>query len=415
MPPLTKMEYRLKRIRLKLNHTPVHPVSFFLAVKINGTTIDSCSGTNFDIAVIVLPVTEGTIAIIIMQGTDQNTITVVKWHKKRFALLNYPLVIEKLQFKLRNNPAEPKENPRREEPFRRLLLFIGKNSFVPFTVVIPEMLPEQLKPMINSADRKFFHSDNETEAAEHAAALIISEAYRAVADHGCFSLVLAGGNSPRLLYEQLARGITTSVLEHYALTVPGGSTDGRESIHLLPRETWLFQGDERCVPFNHPDSNYRMITGTLLKHSGITKDHLLRMVTEHADYELAAREYEAAIRSFFFSDGKLSKQSFPSFDLIILGLGKEGHTASLFAENTDVLHERKRWVVPVNAPQANPPGMRLTLTIPVINHARNVLFYTTGREKYELAGKIFLEEEKGVPASLVNPENGKLFWFAVQP
>jgi 6-phosphogluconolactonase len=283
-------------------------------------------------------------------------------------------------------------------------------------VVIKNMFPEKLKPIMSSADRKFFYSDKEAEIAEHAAALIISEAYRAVADHGRFSLVLAGGNSPRLLYEKLARGITTKVLEHYALPVPpDGSPDGRESIHLLPLETWLFQGDERCVPFNHPDSNYRMITETLLKHSGMTKDHLLRMVTEHADNELAAREYEAAIRSFFFSDGKLPKQSFPIFDLILLGLGEDGHTASLFAGNSDALNERKRWVIPVNAPQAKPPGMRLTLTMPVINHARNVLFYTTGREKHELARKIFLEKEKGVPASQVNPENGKLFWFAVQP
>ena len=104
----------------------------------------------------------------------------------------------------------------------------------------------------------------------------------------------------------------------------------------------------------------------------------------------------------------------PLFDLILLGLGEDGHTASLFSGNAEALHERKRWVVAVNAPQAKPPGMRLTITLPVINHARNVLFFIKGREKGELAKKIFLEKQRDVPASLIKPECGKLFWFAAQ-
>ena len=267
---------------------------------------------------------------------------------------------------------------------------------------------------MNHTEQKFFYSGNEREITEQAAALIISEAYRAVADHGRFSLVLAGGNSPRLLYKKLAEGVTTGLLEHYGLAVPGVSSAGTQTLHPLPQKTWLFLGDERCVPSDHPDSNYRMVNESLLLHSGIARDHFFRMDGENADSELAARAYEAAIRTFFLSGESSQPDDLPLFDLILLGLGEDGHTASLFSGNAEALHERKRWVVAVNAPQAKPPGMRLTITLPVINHARTVLFFIKGREKGELAKKIFLEKQRDVPASLIKPECGKLFWFAAQ-
>jgi 6-phosphogluconolactonase len=274
---------------------------------------------------------------------------------------------------------------------------------------------EKLKQQMDNTERKFLYEGDEREITNHAAALIIAEAYRAVADHGRFSLVLAGGNSPRLLYKKLAQGVTTELFERYGLAVPNSSSASKQSIHPLPPNTWLFQGDERCLPFDHPESNYRMVKETLLLHSGIAREHFFRMAGENSDRELAARAYEAAIRTFFKSEEGLQKDDFPLFDLIVLGLGEDGHTASLFRENAEALQESKRWVVAVNAPRAKPPGMRLTLTIPVINHARNVLFFTKGRKKGELANKIFLDEEKGLPASLVNPENGRLFWFTAQP
>lgn len=263
-----------------------------------------------------------------------------------------------------------------------------------------------------SADRKFFFSDKEGEITEHAAAVIITEAWHAVADHGMFSLVLAGGNSPRILYKKLAQGVSSEIFEHYGLAVPGNNAGSRQGPHFLPPNTWLFQGDERCVPPDHPDSNYQMIKESLLLHSGISEDHLFRMAAEEDDSDRAARVYEEAIRTFFSTEGSLVPAGYPAFDMILLGLGDDGHTASLFADNREALQERKRWVIAVNAPQGKPPGMRLTLTQPVINHARNVLFFTTGHEKCELAENIFLEKERGVPASLVKPKNGKLFWFA---
>jgi 6-phosphogluconolactonase len=268
-----------------------------------------------------------------------------------------------------------------------------------------------LKSHMKTFSPKFIYSGNVTEITLHAAALIIAEAYRAAAHHKRFSLVLAGGNSPKVLYAQLAKGVTTAVLERYALPVPKSRSGNKQTLYPLPNNTWLFMGDERCVPIDHPDSNFRMITESLLPKSGIPEDHLFRMAAEHSEPELAAREYEAAIRDFFFSANPLAPEEFPVFDVIVLGLGDDGHTASLFSENAEALQETKRWVIAVNAPQAKPPGKRLTMTLPLINHARNVLFFTTGNSKSKLAEKIFLEQEKSVPASFIKPENGTVFWF----
>jgi len=260
-----------------------------------------------------------------------------------------------------------------------------------------------------------FYGGVATDVVNHAAALIIAVAYRAVAERGRFSMVLAGGNSPRMLYKRLAQGVSAELLEHYELPLPEGCAANATRRIQLPSETWLFMGDERCVPIGHPDSNERMIRETLLPDSGIDTHHFIRMAGENADTEMAALEYEAAIRRFFMLDERCAIREFPACDMVLLGLGDDGHTASLFADDVAALQEQKRWVVAVNAPNGKPPGKRLTLTLPVINHARNVLFFTTGKAKSELAEKIFLEQEKNVPASLVKPINGKLFWFSAQP
>ncbi|MEI6639268.1 MAG: 6-phosphogluconolactonase [Chlorobium sp.] len=267
---------------------------------------------------------------------------------------------------------------------------------------------------MNRSTQKFLYNGNETATTEHAAALIVAEAYRAVAERGRFLMALAGGNSPRILYKRLAQGVSAELLEHYELQLPDGWSKNTPALHQLPGKTWFFMGDERCVPIEHPDSNERMIMETLLQHSGIPKNHLVRMAGEKADTEEAAREYEAAIRSFFPIEESGASEKFPRFDLILLGLGDDGHTASLFADNSEALQEEMQWVIAVNAPFGKPPGKRLTLTLPVINHARNILFFTTGKTKSELAEKIFIEQEISVPASLVKPVNGKLFWFTAQ-
>jgi len=157
-----------------------------------------------------------------------------------------------------------------------------------------------------------------------------------------------------------------------------------------------------------------MARETLLSQAPIPENHIFRMPAEKEDGKEAAREYEETIRTFFQTASPHSFPDFPIFDLLILGLGDDGHTASLFPDNAEALQETKRWVIAVNEPHAKPPGKRLTLTFPVINHARNVLFFTTAREKAGLAKKIFSAEERGVPASRVKPLKGKTFWFTLQ-
>jgi len=263
---------------------------------------------------------------------------------------------------------------------------------------------------------KLFYSGSENEITERAAMLIITEAYRAVADRGKFSLVLAGGNSPRPLYQRLAAGIETNRLKHYGLQLLGDArTELNEKITFMPwQQTWLFWGDERYVPFDHPESNYKMAKDTLLMHSSIADDHLIRIDTEQPDIEKAAKEYESSIRTFFQATNNKQMENIPVFDFVLLGLGEDGHTASLFADNLETFRQTTQWVLAIDAPHAKPPVKRLTLTLPVINHARNILFFTLGKDKAVLAKKIFLEEECGVPAAFVAPENGRLFWFTTQ-
>jgi len=269
---------------------------------------------------------------------------------------------------------------------------------------------------MNSSGQKFLYNGNETEITFHAAARIIAEAYRAIDDHGLFSLVLAGGNSPRKLYKQLAQGVSADILKSVGIEIPVQKSDkSKRQIIVMPWEkTWLFWGDERNVPVGHPDSNYTMVKETMLSQATVPDNHIFRMTAEKEDGESAATEYEQTILHFFQTACPLSLVTWPTFDLIILGLGDDGHTASLFAGNADALGETNKWVVSINEPHAKPPGKRLTITLPVINHARNVLFFTTGKNKAWLANKIFLNEEKRVPASLVALGNGNVYWFTTQ-
>jgi len=270
--------------------------------------------------------------------------------------------------------------------------------------------------VMKTVSQKLLYSGTESEITEHAAALIIFEAYRAIQDHGRFSLVLSGGKSPKLLYRQLAQGVAMETLERYAFQIPrNDNAENKDTRAFMPwNKTWLFWGDERSVPVGHPDCNYRLVREELLSQVTISEKHIFRMPAELNDGEVAAKVYEETIRTFFSEDGSLPPKHYPVFDLIILGLGEDGNTASLFADNAFALQKTEKWVIAVNEPLANPPGKRLTLTMPVINHARNVLFFTRDKAKATLAKKIFFEEEQKVPASLVKPVNGKTFWFTVQ-
>jgi 6-phosphogluconolactonase len=226
--------------------------------------------------------------------------------------------------------------------------------------------------------------ENAEELAREAADFVVWIGEQAVAVAGAFRLALSGGSTPRALYTLLAG--------------PGFSK----------RFDWsraaVFFGDERCVPPDHADSNFRMANETLLAPLKIAPGRVFRMRGED-DPEQAAREYEDRLRKEFGASAR------PRFDLILLGLGDDGHTASLFPR-TPALGERQRLVVPNQAPQGT--KQRITFTAPLINQARAVVFLVSGRSKAP-ALKAVLEDRAAdpneFPAKLVQPEEGRLIWF----
>lgn len=216
------------------------------------------------------------------------------------------------------------------------------------------------------------------ESLSQAAAAAIGDAMReAVAQRRRCDVALAGGGTPRRMYELLSAHAD----------IPW------TNVHL-------FWGDERYVPHDHPASNFRMARQALLARIDIPAGNVHPMPTDHADPGEAARTYEAVLRAHFGSD--------PRFDLILLGLGPDGHTASLFPGSAALL-EVQRWVVAVTAP-ADPP-IRLTLTLPILNRAAQVHFLVTGHDKAEALRRARRGNTDACPASRVQPADGTLTWW----
>ena len=221
------------------------------------------------------------------------------------------------------------------------------------------------------------------EAAEHCARI----AQEAVARAGRFTIALSGGSTPKLLYSLLAA-------EPYSNSLPW-------------RKTHVFWGDERAVPPADHNSNFGMAKATLLDRVPIPADRVHRMQAERDDLDLVAREYEAEIaRSFDVPPGAEPQ----AFDLILLGLGPDGHTASLFP-HTEAVRERARWVVRNYVPKLN--SDRVTLTAPILNRGATVLFLVTGADKAS-ALQAVLEgpsDPERLPAQLIRPAAGRLIWL----
>jgi 6-phosphogluconolactonase len=197
-----------------------------------------------------------------------------------------------------------------------------------------------------------------------------------------FCVALAGGNTPRRVYELLAA-------EQFG-----------------PRVRWpqvnLFFGDERCVPPDHPDSNYLMADEALISKVAIPAQNVHRIVGEKSPSE-AASLYEDELKAFF------AGASWPRFDLVFLGMGEDGHTASLFP-GSHALAERSKWVVPTKAPASGQD--RITLTVPVFNHASRVIFLVTGAGKAErLAQVLHQPGPDPLPAQLIQSVAGSIEWL----
>ncbi len=193
-------------------------------------------------------------------------------------------------------------------------------------------------------------------------------------------VALSGGHTPSLMYRQWS--------DEFQKEFPWSQIE-------------FYWSDERCVPLDDPLSNFRMVRESLLSRLP-AEPRIFPMPAGLADHETAAREYETTLRGILPAGG-------PSFDVLFLGIGEEGHTASLFPDSP-ALKEVQRWVVPVRAP-AEPP-LRLTLTLPIISRARNVFFLVTGAAKRDIVHAIRTQPDAAsrYPAAMVQSA-GNLVWF----
>ncbi len=181
-------------------------------------------------------------------------------------------------------------------------------------------------------------------------------------------------------------------------------------------ETYVFWGDERCVSKGSPESNYAMARESLLLRVSLPPENTYRMPAEIKPPQEAAAEYEKRLRTFFAGPESASGSLFPCFDLILLGMGSDGHTASLFPGDPAV-EERKRWVTSVPGLAAKPPVPRITLTLPVINQAAYILFLVAGDEKESVLTTIRRDPQQAArlyPAAQVRARE-RLMWYGVRP
>ena len=167
----------------------------------------------------------------------------------------------------------------------------------------------------------------------------------------------------------------------------------------------LFWVDERCVPPDNTESNYHMTREALLSKVPLPASQVMRMEGE-LEPEQAAARYESTVRNLF----RLEGAELPCFDLVALGMGDDGHTASLFP-GTDALHEWMRLVVANHVPQKN--TWRITLTAPVLNHARNVFFLIAGQDKAQVLHNVLQGpyHPESTPSQMIRPDSGKLFFL----
>jgi len=220
------------------------------------------------------------------------------------------------------------------------------------------------------------------ELARGAAQEFVARGVEAVAQGESFTVALSGGSTPKLLYQLLADGD-----EPFRDRVPW-------------RETHFFWSDERNVPPDHPDSNHRMTNEAMLAHVPVPPGNIHRIHGEKPDVTEAAGDYERNLI-------EVTEATLPRLDLILLGLGPDGHTASIFP-GSEVLHETQHlvaapWVAKLNT-------YRITMTLPLLNNAASILFLVSGAEKAEIVREV-LEGPKQYPAQYVKPTNGELLWL----
>lgn len=212
--------------------------------------------------------------------------------------------------------------------------------------------------------------------------LVVAKLQDAISQRGICTIALAGGSTPKPLYEHLAQQ-----------NLPW------DKIHV-------FWGDERYVPSDHPDSNEGMARKAWLDHVPIPAENIHSMSTGASDPVADARQHEAELEAFFKTTGN----QVPSLDVILLGMGDDGHTASLFP-HTEALQVRDR-LVTVGNKDGQP---RITFTVPLINHARTVIFLVAGASKRPALAQVFaaIGDDAQYPSRLIQPD-GELWWLLDQ-
>ena len=232
---------------------------------------------------------------------------------------------------------------------------------------------------------------NATDLFHAAAEEFILAARTAIGAQGRFTVALSGGSTPKALYSLLAA--------NYA--------------DFAWNRVFLFFGDERHVPPTDPESNYRMVQESLLTKITIPAENVFRVPGENPDAAAAAAEYEAQLRRFFELRSQVRPGDrggeFPRFDLILLGMGPDGHTASLFPDSP-ALDEASRLVVANWVAKFN--THRITFSFPVLNHAAEVMFMASGADKADMVHQVLeAKNTPPLPSQRVQPSDGRLLWM----
>lgn len=224
------------------------------------------------------------------------------------------------------------------------------------------------------------------ELNHYAADKFIEIGNSSIDENGRFTVALAGGSTPKTLYKLL--------------------TSDKNRSQLDWSKVFFFIGDERFVAPDDAESNYRMAKENIFSPLDVKAENIFRWQTEQLDPDKTAERYSNEISAFF----ELKSGEFPRFDLILLGMGDDGHTASLFP-HTAALKEIAR--IAAANPVEKLDTVRLTFTLPTINNAANIIFLVTGAEKSDILAKILNSEPDpdNFPSQAVNPPNGRLFWL----
>jgi 6-phosphogluconolactonase len=246
----------------------------------------------------------------------------------------------------------------------------------------PDMLPREILPGV-------YVCADAAELARFAARQFVDWAWQSIAKDGVFNVALSGGSTPRELCRTLA------------------TPEFRAQVDW-PR-VQLFWGDERAVPPDNPESNYGMARRELLLRVPIPQANVHRMEAEDANIGRAAHNYEATLRKFL----PLDDRGFPRFHVILLGLGIDGHTASLFP-GSKLLRETSRWVSTPIQPKTG--ARRMTLTLPVLEGGRRIAFLVSGAEKASILRAVLCDRsDPPLPAQMVQPREGERIFLVDEP